>query len=249
MEPSLDQHNLEIAENRRHWERKPLLRIVYNDLYLRIIGHLRRDLEGPTIELGSGIGHIKEVLPDCVTTDIFPNPWIDRVETAYRLTCADGKVSNFIMFHIFHHLRYPGTALNEIRRALLPGGRAVILDPYISLLGSVVYGKLHHEAVAMSDPIEPYAPSDFAPDDDTYYAAQGNATRIFWRGEIDSLLDGWRVVAMERPAGIAYILSGGYSKPQMYPTSVFRIMKGVDRICGLLPALFATCLLIVLEKE
>ena len=41
---------------------------------------------GPAISTPS----FKDHLPDCITTDVFPNPWLDRVENAYALAFAAG---------------------------------------------------------------------------------------------------------------------------------------------------------------
>ena len=71
---------------------------------------------GSVVELGSGIGNIKEVIPKCLCTDLFPNPWLDYVENAYALSFGSASVSNLILFDVFHHLKYPGTALQEFHR-------------------------------------------------------------------------------------------------------------------------------------
>jgi hypothetical protein len=42
-------------------------------------------------------------------------------------------------------------------------------------------------------------------EDDSYYAAQGNATRIFWHNELANELKGWRRVAVKRYSAISYI--------------------------------------------
>ncbi len=114
---------------------KAALRAVYRNFHELIASRLDRSVPGPIVELGSGMGSIKEVIPECVTTDLFPNPWLDRQENAYQLTFAAGSVSNLILFDVWHHLRYPGTALAEFRRVLAPGGRVIIFDPAISLTG------------------------------------------------------------------------------------------------------------------
>jgi hypothetical protein len=44
------------------------------------------------------------------------------------------------------------------------------------------------------------------------------------------------------------VASGGYSKPQLYPDKAFLLMRLVDRMCDYLPGIFATRLLVVLEK-
>ncbi len=245
---SIDQHNKEIQENFKRWNEKPLLGMVYRDLFDKMLPFMVDGKDGKTIELGSGIGQIKEILPNCITTDMFPNERIDQVESVYDLSFADEELSNVIMLHVFHHLRYPGTALGELYRVIKPGGRVIILEPYISLLGRLVYGPLHHEAIGMKDVIEWDAPMEFSSEDDSYYAAQGNATRIFWKHEIIRALDGWGSVSIKRYSAIPYILSGGYSKPQMYPTWALGIMKGIDKVCNLVPALFGTCIVVVLEK-
>ena len=88
------QHDLEIQANRLAWQRKPQLRSVYRGFHELIASRLDRTVPGLVVELGSGMGSIKDVIADCVTTDLFPNPWLDRQENAYRLSFADATVSN-----------------------------------------------------------------------------------------------------------------------------------------------------------
>ena len=116
------QHNVEIQGNRLAWERKPQLRSVYRGFHELIASRLDRSVAGLTVELGSGMGSIKEVIPECITTDLFPNPWLDRQENAYRLSFADGSVANLILFDVWHHLRYPGTALKRVPPRAGAGG-------------------------------------------------------------------------------------------------------------------------------
>ena len=248
MEP-VDQHNCEIQRNLEHWRRKPVLSRIYRTFHELIARNLAIQSSGLTVEIGSGIGNIKEVIPHCVRTDLFPNPWIDCVQNAYCLSWADGSVANLILFDVFHHLRYPGTALEEFHRVLMPGGRVIIFDPCVSILGLFVYGHLHHEPLGLKDAIQWIPRGEWSPRDVDYYAAQGNATRVFLRGEFDPGLSAWTVVTRRRFSAISYATSGGYSRPQMYPASAFPIMRLVDRMCDLIPWLFATRLLVVIEKK
>ena len=178
--PDIDiaQHNLEIHANRAAWERKPALRRIYRAFYDEIAAALPRDVPGLTVELGSGMGNIKEVLPDCITTDIFPNPWLDRVENAYALNFPDHSVARLILFDVWHHLQYPGAALREFRRVLAPGGAVVLFEPAMGLLGRAVYGLFHHEPLGLGQPIAWDIPPNFDPTQQTYYAAQGNCWRL-----------------------------------------------------------------------
>jgi SAM-dependent methyltransferase len=249
MVKSVEQHNAEIHANREHWRRKPVLRAIYRHFYELIAAQLRRDVPGRTVELGSGIGNLKSVVPDCLCTDLFANPWIDQVEDAYALSFADGAVANLVLFDVFHHLEFPGSALQEFQRVLAPGGRVVIFDPAISALGWVVYGLCHHEPVGWRRPIIWRRPADSATRPAGYYAAQGNATRVFVRGEFADGLRDWRLRSVRRWAVISYVASGGYRGPQLYPAALLPLMRWVDRVCDFCPPLFATRLLAVLEKR
>ena len=74
---------------------------------------------------------------------------IDRqIENAYKLSFANESVPDLILTDVFHHLKYPGTALNELHRALCKAGRVIMLEPCISALGPLVYGVLHDEPIA-----------------------------------------------------------------------------------------------------
>ena len=183
MDLALEQHNIEIHRNRDAWMRKPLLRSVYSEFYRQIVRRLSHDTHGLQVELGSGMGNIKEFLPACRTTDLFPNPWLDQQENAYALSFDVGSVADLILFDVWHHLEYPMAALREFHRVLEPGGRVVLFEPAVSALGRLVYGLCHHEPLALSHRIRWEVPADFDAENTRYYAAQGNASRMFVKGE------------------------------------------------------------------
>ena len=143
------------------------------------------------MEVGSGIGNLKAHLPGALATDLFPNPWLDLACDGYELPFRSGSLSHLVLFDVFHHLRAPNAFLREARRVLAPNGRLILFEPYISLASYPVYGLLHHEPVAWSQPIDS-ATSLPRPRD--YYAAQGNATRLFFRKEIPAWPQGWVTV-------------------------------------------------------
>lgn len=246
---NIEQHNNEIQKNLEYWNKKPLLAKIYRGFHKSISYYLAKDLKGLTLELGSGIGNIKEVIPDCIRSDLFPNPWLDSVENAYELSFENNSISNLILFDVFHHLRYPGVALDEFNRVLVPNGRVIIFEPCVSLLGLIVYGLLHHEPLAIKEKIEWKPNKEWSPKDIDYYAAQGNATRIFMSNNFTDSLKDWKIVTKRRFSAISYVASGGYSKPQMYPDFALPIVQIIDKICDFFPWIFSTRLLIVLEKK
>jgi SAM-dependent methyltransferase len=259
MATALEQHQVEIQRNRAAWEGKALLREIYAGFYERIVGLIDQRIAGAIVEVGSGIGNLRGRLPGAIATDLFPNPWLDLVCDGYELPFGDGSVSHLILFDVFHHLRAPMAFLGEARRALAPGGRVIVFEPYISAMSYPVYGLLHHEPVALKGEIN-MARSLGRPRD--YYAAQGNATRMFFatgvaaNGRRDSSfrmgttaprLEGWRLFHAEAFASFAYLLSGGFSKPAVYSAGCLKGMECVDRKLSRWPRLFGARCLVGLE--
>jgi hypothetical protein len=83
----------------------------------------------------------------------------------------------------------------------------------------------------------------------TYYAAQGNAQRIFFSEKYEARLAAWRMMRRQRFAALAYAGSGGFSGPQLYPEGLYPAVRALDRIADTLPALLGTRLLVALEKK
>jgi len=75
-----------------------MLREIYHALYRQIVSRIDPSIPGAVVGLGSSIGRLEEVITQCVTTDLFPNPWLDRNENCAQLSFADGSVSHLILF-------------------------------------------------------------------------------------------------------------------------------------------------------
>ena len=224
MTAPLAQHQAEIERNLRAWNAKPLLKGIYAGFYGRILGLVDPAIPGRVVEVGSGIGNLKAHLPGALATDLFPNPWLDVVCDGYELPFRQGSLSHLVLFDVFHHLRAPNAFLREARRVLVPlTGRLILFEPYISWTSYPIYGLLHHEPVARRGPINR---AELLPQPRYYYAAQGNATRLFFRKEIPGWPEGWVAFHTEAFSCFHYLLSGGYSKPAFYPA---RWLEGLRR--------------------
>lgn len=245
----LNLHQDLIIKNYKLWNRKSLLHEIYLGFHELMAQHLSKLPDGKIVELGSGMGNIHETIPGCIRTELFPFPWIDQMENGYKLTFENNLVSDLLMVDVFHHLRYPGTALREFNRVLKPGGRLIMMEPGISLLGNLVYGLFHPEPIGAAGEIKWLAPEGWSPDELNYYSAQGNATRIFVQNHFSDQLNDWNTVEVKRLTAISYAASGGYSGPQLYPTFAFSFMKLIDKLLSPFPGIFTTRLLVVLEKK
>src|SRR5919109_1065861 len=135
-----------LAVQRRAWAERPLVRDLYRSWFRRVERRLSR-VEGPTVELGSGIGTFKEFMPDVVATDVVPTELADEVVDAARLPYDDGSLANLVLIDVLHHLPSPAGALMGAGRALRPGGRFVALEPYCSPASRLVWRAFPHEPV------------------------------------------------------------------------------------------------------
>lgn len=243
---ALTQHQDEIQRNLRAWHRKPVLRQIYRQFYQHISGLIDRSLPGAIIELGSGIGNLKEALPEAIATDLFPNPWLDVVCDGYELPFADATISHLILFDVFHHLRAPRAFLREAARVLIPHGRVILFEPFISLLSCPVYALLHHEPLGLKQEI---SSDDALPRRRDYYAAQGNATRLFFNQKRPKPFEGWETFHRETFASFAYLFSGGFSRPGVYPLAVLPAFAKIDRWLSRWPRLFGARCVIGLTRE
>ena len=243
---NIEQHQTEILRNKHAWESKRLLRSIYESFYNQIIALIDPALNGKIVELGSGAGNLKSAIPHAICTDLFPNPWIDTVCSAYAMPFDSGSISHIVLFDVFHHLERPNAFLKEARRVLTNEGRVIIFEPYISAASMLVYGLLHHEPVAWNMPIN-Y--SSDVPPEDRYYAAQGNASRLFFQRETEKWLEGWRVFQKRPIVSFSYLLSGGYSKPAVYPEAALPMIQKLDTFLLHWPSLFASRCLVGLTPE
>jgi hypothetical protein len=201
---------------------------------------------GAVVEIGSGIGNLKPHCKTSICTDLFPNPWLDLVCDGYELPFAKGSVSHLVLFDVFHHLESPAAFFKLARGTMAKHGRVILFEPYISIFSYFVYELFHHEPLVMKNDIsnsaEPPRPRG-------YYAAQGNATRIFFNQEQGNLFEGWKVIHAEAFSTWGYFLSGGYSKPGLYPHRWLNSVSRIDRLLSKWPKAFGGRCLVVLEAD
>jgi hypothetical protein len=94
--------------------KKGFLRKLYTDFYRQFRRAVPQTEGKMLVELGSGGGFIKEVIPNVVTSDILKVAGVDKVFSATDMPFEDSSVDAFFMFDVLHHIAEP-------KRSIRPG--------------------------------------------------------------------------------------------------------------------------------
>jgi SAM-dependent methyltransferase len=229
------------------WRTRPLVRRLYHDWYRLVVERLS-PAPGPTIELGSGISRFKEHFAAAVATDVEPTPWTGEVVDAERLPYEQGSIANLVLVDVFHHLASPRRFLDEARRVLVQGGRAVLLEPYCSPVSYRAYRRLHQERTEMD--VAPFV-DDPAVAESPMLANVGRPTLVLFR-HLEELQRRWPELAVlerRRLALLVYPLSGGFTRPELLPCALVRPAAALERLLTPLAPLRAFRCLVVLERR
>ena len=214
-----------LLDYRSMWAAKPVLRAVYSDLFSR---RLARRVAGPALEIGGGVGGLKELAPDLISSDIQYASWLDLVANAQALPFADGSLATILMLDVLHHVEFPARFFWEAERVLRPGGRVVMVEPAITPGSSLFYRFMHHEPVRMSaDPLAEGSPD---PERDPYDSNQAIPTLIATRDKARFLARFPRLRIAETLwfSFAVYPLSGGFQKWSLMPESAARPLLRIE---------------------
>jgi SAM-dependent methyltransferase len=236
-----------LATYRALWERKPVLRVIYDDFYERIAGACRGGL---TIEIGGGIGNLKRRLAEVVATDIQPAPWLDCVADAQRLPFAGASAANLVMVDVLHHLEFPVVFFREAERVLRPGGRVLMVEPAITWGSTLFYRLFHHEPVRTSADILMDGTPD--PRRDPYASNQAIPTLLATREKdrFHRLFPALCIECVEWFSLAAYPLSGGFKPWSLIDAGTARRMLRIERVLEpVLGRVAAFRILLIVEKS
>jgi len=228
------------------WNAKPALRDVYTAWFREIAAYL---CPGISVEIGCGIGRMKTVIPDLHAMDIVKTPWTDMVGDAHRLAVKSNCISNVILFDVLHHLPFPLAFLSEAFRALRPGGRLIIVDPYISPFSGLMYGCFHSEPFSLKQ--NPFKATAALCTIDPSGANQAIATLLFYRHRraFRKQFSDVRWIMQKRFAFFAYPATGGFGSESLVPDKLIHLLRKIEPIFKPLSAMLAFRLMVVLEKS
>jgi len=130
--------------HRRVLQRKPMLLGVFTECHkwMHSFANKHLTVKGYQIELGAGAVPMRDIFSGILATDIEPAPYLDKVLDAENMDLPDSSVRVFYGQNCFHHFPHPERFFHELRRVLIPGGGAVLLEPYYGPISSLIHKRI-----------------------------------------------------------------------------------------------------------
>lgn len=204
---------------------KPFLRNIYDDWYRMIRARIPAG-EGGVLELGSGAGYFHQFVPEVVQSEVFFCPNVQLVADARSLPLATGSLKSIVMTDVLHHIPDVGAFLREAVRCLRPGGRMVMVEPWVSGWSKLIFGKLHHE------PFLPEAERWEIPSTGPLSGANGALPWIVFirdRKRFAAEFPEFRVEEIQPMMPFKYLVSGGISMRSLMPAFSYSAWGWLER--------------------
>ena len=209
---------------------KYFLRKLYEEWYDVFTGVQSQLPVGKIIELGSGGGFLKDIMPSVLCTDILELPSNDLTFSALEMPFEDNELSAIFMIDTFHHIPDSKLFLSEAKRVLKKDGMIVMIEPANSFWGRVIYKNFHHE------PFDPEGEWKI-PASGPLSGANGALPWIVFERDFEKLKCDFPCFQLEEikyHTPFMYLISGGVSFKQVFPNFFYPVFRTIDK---LLPAI------------
>jgi SAM-dependent methyltransferase len=219
---------------------------LYRQWYSEFEDCLSRCPKGKLIELGSGGGFLKEIIPSVLTSDILELEGNDLCFSALDMPFEDHSVAAIFMIDTFHHIPDSAQFLKEVDRVLMPGGKMLMIEPANSIFGRFIYQNFHHE------PFLPKAKDWTIPASGPMSGANGALPYIVFERDYERFKKEFPSLKRSKPRyrnPLLYLLSGGVSFKQLLPDFTYEFVSFFDNILPRFFPFFSMFVKIELTKE
>lgn len=208
-------------------QEKAFLRKIYSEWYANIASSLPTG-DQPVLEIGSGAGFFSDIIPNLITSEVFPMPGVQQVVDATQLPFANGSLRAIVMTDVLHHIPDVAAFFREAQRVLQSGGRIVMVEPWKTKWSEFIYTKLHHE------PFLPDASWDL-PASGPLSGANGAIPWIVLVRDRERFTSDYPQLAVKSivpTMPFAYLLSGGVGWRSILPGFLFQSCRAFERWLG-----------------
>ncbi len=204
--------------------KKRFLRMLYQDWYLELKKSLDDSDGTGCVELGTGGGMSKAVMPCIVTSDIILLPHIDICLSAVNLPFRNESVKAFLLLDVLHHIKDAEGFFQEAQRSLIRGGRIVMIEPASTVLSRVIWRFFHHETYDDK--------ADWCiKGENPLFSANSALPWIIFIRDKDKFLRMYpclKITCMRIHTPLRYLLSGGFSMNQIAPDFSYGFFKKIE---------------------
>jgi SAM-dependent methyltransferase len=223
-----------LEEHRRIWAAKTVLRRIYGVWFDAILGEA--PLAARVLEVGAGPGffraHVRSTRPDLklAASDIEITPWHDLATDCMRLPFRRRSLDAIMGLDVIHHLAQPASFFAEAARTLVPGGKIIVVEPWVTPFSYPVYRWFHREGCRLElDPWDPFRIEGNTPKD----AFQGDGA-VVSRLLRTTPSAKWRALGFDPPRltvlnAFAYLLSLGFNPGTLLPRALVGPLLALDQ--------------------
>lgn len=227
-------------------QKKPFLRKLYIEFYRYFLSSIPDHNKFKVlVELGSGGGFIKEVIPDIITSDVLCLDSMDKCFSALDMPFGNNTVDAFFMIDVLHHINDSRAFFRELNRCLRPGGKVVMIEPANTVFSRFIYKNFHHERFDTSGGwgFEETGPLS---------SANGAIPWIIFcrdRAQFEKEFPALKIRVLKPYTPFRYLISGGLSMRQLLPSFTYNMVKGIEFLLSPVNSYLGMFLKIELEKQ
>jgi SAM-dependent methyltransferase len=217
-------------------------------LYISVYKQFREEMEQPEnkvmIELGSGGGFIKEIIPNAITSDILKIDGVDKVFSVTNMPFNNCSIDAFFMFDVLHHVAQPRRFFSEAERCLKSGGEIVMIEPANTSWARYIFTNYHHESF---DPQGGWGFEQQSP----LTTANGAMPWIILirdRKIFDQEYPGLRIVSIHNHTPFVYLFSGGFTMRQLLPGFLYPVIRAFEYLLSPFRNQLGMFMTIIIEK-
>lgn len=225
--------------------KKHFLRKLYADFYIEMKNALP-DKPGRAlvIEVGSGGGFIKEIIPNVITSDILMIPNVNLIFSALHMPFKEEAIDVFLMRDVLHHIGDAEIFFKEANRCLKVGGKIIMIEPSGTTLNQFFYRNFHYEDFDRSGSWRFKKGSNL-------FSANGALPWIIFsrdRQRFESEFTDFKISKIKIHTWLRCLLSGGISMRQIVPACLYTIIKTIEILLSVLNRWLGMFMTIELEK-
>jgi SAM-dependent methyltransferase len=230
---------------RRIIQEKAILNRIYQDWYGEIICSLPIS-DKPILEIGSGASFLKNCCGNLITSDIMYYQGIDSVLDAQSLPIMAESLNAIVMTDVFHHLPKPRSFFEEAYRCIQPGGKIIMVEPWVTPWSTYVFKNWHHE------PFDPTAITWEYPVEHPLSGANGALPWIVFqrdKGIFENEFHHWQINKIKPIMPFLYLASGGISSKEILPGFFYEPIKFIEKMISPINKKIAMFALIAIQRN